>query len=155
MSKPSRVLALWQKLSPFPGGKLVFSKTVAAIAPYFSTVQPRVVSIAPWRVEVTAKKRRAVHNHIGTFHAIAACNVAEFAMGVLMEASLPSSHRWIPKGMTVRYLKKAETSLRAVAELPAPTLGQQQELVVPVKLYDLKGQVVVEADIMLWVTAKK
>jgi hypothetical protein len=67
---------------------------------------------------VTAPKWWGVHNHIGTFHAIAACNLAEIAMGMLAEATVPASHRWLPKGMTVEYVAKAETGLRAVAELP-------------------------------------
>jgi Domain of unknown function (DUF4442) len=32
-----------------------------------------------------------------TVHAIASCNAAEVAMGMLMEATVPRSHRWIPK----------------------------------------------------------
>ena len=40
-------------------------------------------------------------------------NAAEIAMGMLMEATVPTSHRWIPKAMTVHYLEKATTSSRA------------------------------------------
>ena len=43
------------------------------------------------------------------------CNMAELAAGIMSEATVPASHRWIPKGMTVEYLKKAGTDLRAVA----------------------------------------
>jgi Domain of unknown function (DUF4442) len=38
-----------------------------------------------------------VYNHLLTVHAIASCNAAEVAMGILMEATVPRSHRWIPK----------------------------------------------------------
>jgi hypothetical protein len=38
-----------------------------------------------------------VYNHLGAVHAIASCNAAEVAMGMLMEATVPRSHRWIPK----------------------------------------------------------
>jgi Domain of unknown function (DUF4442) len=44
-----------------------------------------------------------VYNHLHTVHAIASCNSAEVAMGMLMEATVPRSHRWIPKAMTVQY----------------------------------------------------
>jgi hypothetical protein len=44
-----------------------------------------------------------VYNHLHTVHAIASCNAAEIAMGMMMEATVPTSHRWIPKAMTVRY----------------------------------------------------
>lgn len=43
------------------------------------------------------------------------CNMAELAGGTMTEVTVPSTHRWIPKGMTVEYLKKAETDLIAVA----------------------------------------
>jgi len=56
-----------------------------------------------------------VLNHIGTVHAIAMCNMAELAGGTMTEVTVPATHRWIPKGMTVEYLKKAETDLIAIA----------------------------------------
>ena len=58
------------------------------------------------------RKRRAVQNHIGTVHAIAMCNLAEMAAGTLTEISIPASMRWLPKGMQVQYLRKAETDVR-------------------------------------------
>jgi hypothetical protein len=32
--------------------------------------------------------------------------MAELAGGTMTEVTVPTSHRWIPKGMTVEYLKK-------------------------------------------------
>lgn len=98
-----------------------------------------------------------VYNHIGTFHAIAACNLAEIAMGMLAEATVPSSHRWLPKSMTVQYLAKATTGLRAVAELPElPEFGDTGfDLDVPVRIFDTRGTTVVSAVITIWVTLKK
>ncbi len=61
-----------------------------------------------------------VYNHLHTVHAIASCNAAEIAMGMLMEATVPTSHRWIPKAMNVQYLQKATTGLRAQARLELP-----------------------------------
>ncbi len=98
-----------------------------------------------------------MHNHIKTFHAIAACNLAEIAMGMLAEATVPATHRWLPKEMTVSYLAKAETGLRAVAELPElPEFGDEGfELPVPVTITDTRGKPVVTATITIWVTKKK
>jgi acyl-coenzyme A thioesterase PaaI-like protein len=97
-----------------------------------------------------------VHNHIGTFHAIAACNLAEITMGMLAEATVPSSHRWIPKAMTVSYLAKATTRLRATAALDAlPEFGDEPvEVTVPVSVRDAADKEVVHADITIWVTRK-
>jgi len=96
-----------------------------------------------------------VHNHLHTVHAIASCNAAEMAMGMLMEATVPTSHRWIPKAMNVQYLQKATTSLRATARIDPPDFGSASEgfeLVVPVSVTDRNGIEVVHADITTWVT---
>jgi len=96
-----------------------------------------------------------VYNHLHTVHAIASCNAAEIAMGMLMEATVPTSHRWIPKAMNVQYLEKATTGLRAQARLDPPdfdSITEGVEVVVPVSVVDKSGKEVVHADITCWVT---
>jgi hypothetical protein len=76
-------------------------------------------------------------------------------MGMLMEATVPTSHRWIPKAMTVQYLEKATTSLRARARVDPPDFASVTdgvELVIPVSVTDKSGAEVVHADITGWVT---
>jgi acyl-coenzyme A thioesterase PaaI-like protein len=109
----------------------------------------------PGFAEVTVPKWFFVHNHLHTVHAIASCNAAEMAMGMLMEATVPTTHRWIPKGMTVEYLAKATTSLRATARIEPPdfsTINEGAELVVPISVVDDFGAEVVHAEITTWVT---
>jgi acyl-coenzyme A thioesterase PaaI-like protein len=96
-----------------------------------------------------------VHNHLKTVHAIASCNAAEMAVGMLMEATVPTAHRWIPKAMNVQYLQQATTSLRATARIEVTDFGALTEgvdLVVPVSVTDRDGVEVVHADITTWVT---
>ncbi|TNC22754.1 hotdog fold domain-containing protein [Amycolatopsis alkalitolerans] len=152
----SQTFAMWSRLAGLPGGKRLFSAAVCLRAPYFLTVLPAVRELRPGYSEVTAPKWWGVHNHIGTFHAIAACNLAEIAMGMLAEATVPGTHRWLPKGMTVAYLARAETSLRAVAEVPElPEFGDEGfDLPVPVTIFDKWGKAVVTATITIWVTRK-
>jgi acyl-coenzyme A thioesterase PaaI-like protein len=126
-----------------------------ARVPYFASVLPHVVRMEPGLAEVHVPKWFMVDNHLHTVHAIAACNAAEVAMGMLMEATVPRSHRWIPKAMTVQYLEKATTSLRARAAVDPPDFAQiteGSELVVPVMVTDRSGTEVVHADITTWVT---
>jgi hypothetical protein len=69
---------------------------------------------------------------------------------MLMEATVPRSHRWIPKSMNVQYVGKATTSLRARAELEPPDFAEiidGADLVVPVSVTDRDGGEVVHADI--------
>lgn len=158
-SRPTATYRSWQRLGPRRWGRWVFSTALVARAPYFGTVLPTVVRMQPGYCEATAPKWFGVHNHIGTFHAIAACNLAEVTMGMLAEATVPPTHRWIPKAMQVQYLRKAETGLRAVASLPdIPDFAEittGQELTVPIDITDKAGQRVVHADITIWVTPKK
>jgi acyl-coenzyme A thioesterase PaaI-like protein len=156
MSKPSFALSAWQRLSGMPGGKWAFSRLVCAKAPFFSSISPLFEELGPGRAVISIKKRRKVLNHIGTVHAIAMCNMAELAGGTMTDVTIPTTHRWIPKGMTVQYLLKAETNLRAVAELdPATPFGDRMDLVVPVKVLNTRDEVVFRADITMLVTAKK
>ncbi len=156
MSRKSATLQTWQNLSRYPGGKWLFSKVVARTAPYFATIRPRITQLEPGLCEVKFKKRRKVQNHIGTVHAIAICNAAELAAGVMTDASIPVSHRWIPKGMTVEYLAKAATHLTARAELDiVPAFGEAQDLAVPVSVLDANGKEVVRATITMWVSPRK
>lgn len=98
-----------------------------------------------------------VHNHLGTVHAIACCNLAEVAAGTTIDLSLPDTHRWIPKGMQVSYLAKATGTLTAVAtleDLSVLTLDESREVVVAVDITDPRGSSVVRADITMWVTPR-
>jgi acyl-coenzyme A thioesterase PaaI-like protein len=154
------VLDLWQKTSRLPQGKRVFSIAFARKAPYFATVRPRFVDIRPNHAELVIRKRRKVHNHIGTLHAIALCNGLEAAMGALAEATIPRDKRWIPKGMEVAYTAKADSDVTCVAETDPvqwtddalPASGGE----VPVRVRGSRrdGQVVIEGVIRLWVTPK-
>jgi acyl-coenzyme A thioesterase PaaI-like protein len=155
MNKSGFTLSAWQRMSQWPGGKWMFSKLVCLKAPYFSSINPRFEVLRPGYCEVHIRKRRAVLNHIGTVHAIAMCNMAELAGGTMTEVSIPATHRWIPKGMTVEYLKKAETSLRAIAELePVPVLTDAAELPVTVRVLDMQDNLVFRAVISMWVSPK-
>jgi acyl-coenzyme A thioesterase PaaI-like protein len=124
-------------------------------APYFGTIAPRFEELKPGYSRVSMKKRRAVQNHIGTVHAIAACNLAELAAGTMMEASLPSSMRWLPRGMTVQYLKTCQTDLTAVATANDFAEGPARDVVVGVDMKDAHGNIAVHADINMYVSPRK
>jgi acyl-coenzyme A thioesterase PaaI-like protein len=149
------VLATWNKMSAKPFGKWLFSRAVSFKAPYFASIKPRFEEMRPGYAKVSMKKRRSVENHIGTVHAIACCNLAEVAAGTMLEASLPKSMRWLPRGMNVQYLKKAETDLVAIAKVDDFAEGPARDVVVAVDIQDANGQVVVHADIAMYVSPKK
>jgi len=150
------VLALWRKMQRWPAGAWLFSRAVCFKAPYFGTIHPRFERLEAGRCEATIPDRRGMHNHIGTVHAIALCNLAELCAGVMTDASLPRDMRWIPKGMTVQYLKKAKGRLRGVATPAIPIVSAKEgyELPVNVDVLDAAGERVFNAVIAMWVSPR-
>jgi acyl-coenzyme A thioesterase PaaI-like protein len=153
----SQVLSLWRRCTAVPVvGARVFSFAFAQKAPYFSSIRPRFTVIEPNHAELVIRDRRGVHNHLGTVHAIALCNGLEAAMGALAEATIPSTRRWIPKGMTVSYTAKAVGDITCIAETDADRWSSAEpDLPVRVRGVDRDGVVVIEGVINLWVTEKK
>lgn len=73
----------------------------------------------------------------------------------MTEVTIPATHRWIPKGMTVEYLKKAMSDVRAVATPVAEAdWGRAGEYKVKVEVHDVSGQLVFRAVIAMWVSPK-
>lgn len=147
----------WNKVSTFPKGKWTFSRMLCLKAPYFGSISPLFIELKPNYCEIAIKKKRSVLNHIGTVHAIAMCNMAELAGGTMTEVTVPSTHRWIPKGMTVEYLKKAETDLIAVATPVEKNYDWDKagEYLVNVEVYDSQKEKVFQATITMWISKKK
>ena len=152
-----RLIALHHRLSRWPGGQWLFSKMVCFKSPYFGSIAPRITRLENGLCEGRFADRRAVHNHIGTVHAIALCNLAELVMGLLVDVSTPAGMRWIPKGMQVQYLKKAKGTITARAELPSAlhSAGSGYAVIVPVRLTNPAGELICQADVSCWVSPRK
>jgi acyl-coenzyme A thioesterase PaaI-like protein len=148
--------ALHRRLSAWPAGQWLFSRMVCFKAPYFGTIAPRITRLECGLCEGHFADRRAVHNHIGTVHAIALCNIAELVMGLMVDASTPAGMRWIPKGMQVQYLIKAQGRITATARLATPLVVTDTgyEVDVPVELHNPGGELVCRATITCWISPR-
>lgn len=153
--KMKSLMDVYKILEKLPFGRIIFSKLVCLKAPYFSSIRPRFEALRPGYCRIGIKKRRAVTNHLKTVHAIAMCNMAELAGGTMVEASIPRQMRWIPKGMTVEYLKMAKTDLTAVCELSPGLLETPGECPVTVLVRDLGGELVFKAKIAMYLSPRK
>lgn len=152
----SASLRLFRRLGGSAPGRWLFARLIRLRAPYFASIAPRIERLEPGLCVVRIRDRRAVHNHIGTVHAIALCNMAELAAGLATDATLPDSLRWIPKGMTVRYLHKAAGTMTATAHVTAPPADTEgTELHAKVEVADPAGEVVFDADITMWITRRR
>jgi hypothetical protein len=83
-------------------------------------------------------------------------NLCELAAGMVTEVTIPTTLRWIPRGMTIEYLRKAETGVIATARLAKTEwAGSPESVGVPVSVVDESGTEVVRAVITMYVTPKK
>lgn len=143
-----KTLQRFKRAESLPGGTRLFTLAVCRTAPYFSTIKPHLEALDVGYARATMRKRRSVHNHIGTVHAIAMCNLAELVGGLVTEASIPDDARWLPTGMRVEYVAKAKTNLTAVADGSAIDWNAAGDLEVPITVTDTDDTVVFRA----WIT---
>ncbi|WP_027359305.1 hotdog fold domain-containing protein [Desulforegula conservatrix] len=136
-------------------GNEAFTQLATEFAPYFSTIDPMFVDLRPGYAEVNVPNQKKIHNHLGTVHAIAMCNAAELVAGMMTDVSIPDTSRWIPTGMTVKYLAKAKTDLRAIAKGDSIDWNSTGNIDVPVVIYDADGKEVFTAAITMNVSNKK
>jgi acyl-coenzyme A thioesterase PaaI-like protein len=148
-------LRAWIRMGRTRFGRWMFARTVARRAPYFGTIKPRFLDLQPKLCRVSMKKRRAVENHIRTVHALAMGNLCELAAGLCTEVTIPAGMRWIPRGMTIEYLAKAETDVVATARLDKTEWAGAENVGVPVSVHDAQGKEVVRAVISMYVSARK
>ena len=148
-------LTMFRKLRGSGLGRWLFSRIICWKAPYFGSIAPRIEVLEPGRCVVRLRQRRSIQNHIGTVHAIAMCNAAELAGGMATEVTIPASMRWIPKGMSVRYLKKAFGVLHATARVEAiPDGSASQEHHAFIEVRNAADEVVFDAEITMWVSPR-
>lgn len=149
----NKALRLYKKMLLWPFGKKIFSFYAARMAPYFRSIYPTVEELSPGYCQVFIRKRGKLLNHIGTVHVIAIANGLEMAMGFMAEASIPKQLRWIPKGMDLKYVGKAESDIRCFAKLE-PNTWTLGDLPIKVEALDKNNKPVVEGTIYLWITER-
>ncbi len=152
----SSFLAPYEKLRRLPWGigRRLFNWGVAWRAPYFASIHPEVMEYRAGYAEVQMADRRSVHNHIGTVHAIALCNLAELCAGLVIDSRMPAHLRWIPQGMQVRYLARARGRLAGRCQLDAAAV-REGSVVLAVQVFDVQGVLVFKADIDFHISRRK
>lgn len=137
-----RIRRMWDRLSPLPGGKWLFSKLAGRAAPYTGTIRGRVVELRPGFARVAMADRRAVRNHLRSIHAVALMNLAEECSGLAMVYGMPDGVRGIVTGLSLEYLKKARGTIVGTGRAPIPEAGERQQYEVEIVLEDEAGETV-------------
>lgn len=138
---------LWDKLTPLPFGKKIFSRAVGFAAPYTATIDAKVEQLRPGYAEVRMLDKPSLRNHLSSVHAVALVNLAELTGNVALAYSLPADARFIVSGLSIDYLKKARGILRATSECPIPETSEKREYLVPVIIRDQIGDEVARVEL--------
>jgi acyl-coenzyme A thioesterase PaaI-like protein len=154
-SKTNIVRDAWDRLSPWPGGKRVFSRILGQAAPYTGTVGARVEELSRGRSRVVLHDRRAVRNHLRCVHAVALVNLAEITGNIALAYGLPDDARFIVAGLSIEYVKKARGTITGTCDADLPQTSERREYPVEVILRDEAGDVVAKATLRTLVGPKK
>lgn len=140
-----RLRQAWQRLSPLPGGKWLFSRLLGRIAPYSGSVGALVTSLEPGHARIELADRRRVRNHLDSIHAVALMNLAELATGLAVLAGTPDGVRGILTGLSITYLKKARGHLVAECRCTIPSVSANVDYEAEATIQDAQGDVVARA----------
>jgi acyl-coenzyme A thioesterase PaaI-like protein len=136
-----RLLTLWRRLEPLPGGKWLFARMLGRSVPYTGSIGARVEVLEPGHARVSLRDHRAVRNHLNSIHAIALANLGEVATGLAMLTAATSA-RGILVGMQIEYRKKARGTLTAECTAAPPEVTEPIEIQVSAPIVDTVGDVV-------------
>jgi acyl-coenzyme A thioesterase PaaI-like protein len=146
-SPGARLLNSWRLLSPFPGGRWLFTQLIKWMVPYTGSVSPRVERLEPGFARISITQRRRLEQHLGSIHAVALMNVAEFASGAAMTTALPAGYRGIVTKMSIEYFKKARGTVTAESRPALPDLTVEGEHEFTSEITDAAGDLVALATV--------
>lgn len=146
-SPGAKLLNAWRRLSPLPGGRWMFTQLVKWMVPYTGSVSPRVDVLEPGYAKISITQRRRLEQHLGSIHAIALMNLAEFASGAAMTTALPAGYRGIVTKMSIEYFKKARGTVTAESRPTLPDLSVEGEHDFLSEITDQKGDLIARATV--------
>lgn len=143
VSPGAKIMRLWQRLAPWPGGRWLFSRILGLMVPYTGSIAARIRELRPGYARVELRDRRCVRNHLNSIHAIALANLGEMTSGLAMLTGLAPDTRGIAIKISTEYFKKARGLLVAETRCEVPHVqGEDMEVEVQADIRDRDGDVV-------------
>ncbi len=137
-----RIINLWRRLSPIPGGAWLFSKIFGFMVPYSGSISATVKQLSPGYARIELRDHRKIRNHLNCIHAIALLNLGELATGMALLTGLHANNRGIITSLSMSYFKKARGRLIAIAETKQPDVKSEIDHEVVAEIQDQSGDVV-------------
>lgn len=142
-------LADWQKRSPSRLGRWMFTRALLRRAPYFASIRPHFLELRPALCVVLMPRHPAIAGPARSVHALAIANLCELVANTVTEVTVPPGMSWQSRGMTIEYLRRAESDVTATARLDKTEWNEAQNVAVPVSAIDRNGSEVVRAVITM------
>lgn len=139
---PGHLLAYWQRLSPWPGGRWLYSRLLGVAVPYSGSIGARVEQLEAGHAVVSLRDRRAVRNHLHSIHAVALINLAELTSGQAMLTAVGPAVRGIVTGIRMEYHRKARGVVVADSTVTPPAVTAPVQAEVSAELRDAAGELV-------------
>jgi acyl-coenzyme A thioesterase PaaI-like protein len=126
MPSPNTVnptLVDWQKRSQSRLGRWLFAQGLCRREPYFRSIKPHVLELRPALCMVVIPRGRSTSGAGNTVHPLAIATLCELAASTVTEVTLPPNMSWHSRGMTIEYLRQAESDVTATARLDKTDWG--------------------------------
>jgi acyl-coenzyme A thioesterase PaaI-like protein len=158
MSSPDTgnpTLADWRRRSQSRLGRWLFAQKLCRRQPYFRSIKPHFLELRPALCMVVIPHERSTGGAGNTVHPLAIATLCELAASTVTEVTLPPNMSWHSRGMTIEYLRQAESDVTATARLDKTDWGEAQNVAVPVSAVDRNGREVVRAVITIRVEPRR
>jgi acyl-coenzyme A thioesterase PaaI-like protein len=156
----SNVVAKINKSPDFMRSYLL-TKLFTSKVKFAGTAGIKITEITNERTKLILANKKAVQNHIGGVHAIAAAVLAESATGIVFGMNVPDSKLPLLKSMKVNFQRRMQGSLSAEAVISPEQIksiesDEKGSFLIPVIIADESEQPPIECEMeWAWVSKKR